>query len=38
MLIEYKNDAIVIDAGNDLGADLPGINYGIADTTLPRKH
>ncbi len=33
MLIEYKNDAIVIDAGNDLGVDLPGINYGIADTT-----
>ncbi|MBP9813436.1 ribonuclease J [Candidatus Saccharibacteria bacterium] len=33
ILIEYKNDAIVIDAGNDLGVDLPGINYGIADTT-----
>lgn len=31
ILIEYKNDAIVIDAGNDLGVDLPGINYGIAD-------
>ena len=24
---------IVIDCGNDLGVDLPGINYGIADTT-----
>jgi ribonuclease J len=33
ILIEYKNDAIVIDAGNDLGVDLPGINYAIADTT-----
>jgi ribonuclease J len=33
MVIEYKNDAIVIDCGNDLGVDLPGINYGIADST-----
>lgn len=33
ILIEYKNDALVIDAGNDLGVDLPGINYAIADTT-----
>lgn len=33
MLVEYNNDAIVIDCGNDLGVDLPGINYGIADTT-----
>ncbi len=33
ILIEYKNDAIVIDAGNDLGVDLPGINYAIADTS-----
>ena len=32
MLIEYQNDAIIIDCGNDLGVDLPGINYGIADT------
>lgn len=31
MLVEYINDAIIIDAGNDLGVDLPGINYGIAD-------
>lgn len=31
MLIEYGDDAIVIDAGSDLGVDLPGINYGIAD-------
>jgi ribonuclease J len=33
LLLEYQNDAIVIDAGNDLGVDLPGINYGIADTS-----
>jgi ribonuclease J len=33
MLVEYMNDAVVIDCGNDLGVDLPGINYGIADTT-----
>jgi len=32
MLVEYVNDAVVLDAGNDLGVDLPGINYGIADT------
>lgn len=31
ILLEYMNDAIVIDCGNDLGVDLPGINYGIAD-------
>jgi len=33
ILVEYGNDAIVMDCGNDLGVDLPGINYGIADTT-----
>ena len=33
MVVEYQNDAIVIDCGNDLGVDLPGINYGIADTS-----
>ncbi len=33
ILVEYMNDAIVLDCGNDLGVDLPGINYGIADTT-----
>ncbi|TAH34154.1 ribonuclease J [Candidatus Saccharibacteria bacterium] len=31
ILIEYVNDAVIIDCGNDLGVDLPGINYGIAD-------
>jgi len=33
ILVEYGNDAVVIDCGNDLGVDLPGINYGIADMT-----
>jgi ribonuclease J len=33
ILVEYQNDAVIMDAGNDLGVDLPGINYGIADTT-----
>jgi len=33
IILEYLNDAIVIDSGNDLGVDLPGINYGIADTS-----
>jgi ribonuclease J len=33
MVIEYMNDAVIIDCGNDLGVDLPGINYGICDTT-----
>lgn len=33
ILVEYMDDAIIMDAGNDLGVDLPGINYGIADTT-----
>jgi ribonuclease J len=32
ILVEYKNDAVVLDCGNDLSVDLPGINYGIADT------
>lgn len=33
MVVEYGKDAIIIDCGHDLGVDLPGINYGIADTT-----
>lgn len=33
IIVEYLNDAIIMDCGNDLGVDLPGINYGIADTT-----
>ncbi len=33
IVIEYQNDAIVMDCGNDLSIDLPGVNYGIADVT-----
>lgn len=33
IVVEYQNDALVIDCGNDLSVDLPGVNYGIADTT-----
>src|SRR5665213_1938585 len=33
ILVEYMQDAVILDCGNDLGVDLPGINYGIADTT-----
>lgn len=32
ILVEYMNDAVIMDCGNDLGVDLPGINYGICDT------
>ncbi|MCA9343126.1 ribonuclease J [Candidatus Saccharibacteria bacterium] len=30
-IIEYQNDAIVLDCGNNLGVDLPGINYEVID-------
>jgi ribonuclease J len=33
IVVEYMNDAVIMDCGNDLSVDLPGINYGIADTT-----
>jgi len=33
ILVEYLNDVVIMDCGNDLGVTLPGINYGIADTT-----
>lgn len=33
MVFEYQNDAIIVDCGNNLGVDLPGINYEIADPT-----
>lgn len=31
ILVEYKNDVVIMDCGSDLGVDLPGINYGISD-------
>lgn len=33
IVVEYMNDAVIMDCGVDLSVDLPGINYGIADTT-----
>ncbi len=30
-VLEWQNDAIILDCGNDLGVELPGINYTIAD-------
>ena len=33
IVLEYGNDAIVIDCGLDLAIDLPGINYAIPDTS-----
>lgn len=32
IVIEYENDAIILDCGFDLGIGLPGINYGIPVT------
>src|ERR1035438_585583 len=33
ILVEYLNDAVILDCGNELGIDLPGINYAICDTS-----
>lgn len=30
-VIEWQNDALVLDCGNHLGIDLPGINYEVCD-------
>ena len=32
-VIEYGDQAIILDCGNNLGVNLPGINYEINDTT-----
>jgi len=32
-IIEYNNEAIILDCGNSLGIDLPGVNYTINDTS-----
>lgn len=31
-IIEYGNDALVVDCGLDLSLELPGINFGVPDT------
>lgn len=33
MVIEYQNDAIIVDCGFDLSVDLPGVNFAIPATT-----
>ena len=33
IILEWKDEAIVIDCGNNLGVNLPGINYAISDIT-----
>lgn len=30
-VIEYQNEALILDCGNSLGIDLPGVNYTICD-------
>ncbi|HUB94095.1 MAG TPA: ribonuclease J [Verrucomicrobiae bacterium] len=30
-VIEWQNDALILDCGNDLSVDLPGINYTVND-------
>jgi ribonuclease J len=30
-VLEWQNDAIILDCGNDLSVDLPGINYAVND-------
>ncbi len=37
MVIEYQDDAVVIDCGNELGVNLPGVNFGINDVTYLKK-
>jgi ribonuclease J len=32
-VVEYGNDAIIVDCGIDLSIDLPGINFGIPDAS-----
>lgn len=32
-VVEWKNDAVILDCGNHLGVELPGVNYAIADPT-----
>lgn len=32
IVVEYENDAIVLDCGFDLGVNLPGVNYAIPAT------
>ena len=33
VVVEYGQEALIIDCGIELGLDLPGVNYSIPDTT-----
>ncbi len=33
IVVEYDKDALILDCGNELGMDLPGVNYAICDTS-----
>jgi ribonuclease J len=32
-VVEWQNDAVILDCGNNLDVDLPGVNYTVADPT-----
>lgn len=36
-VVEYGDDALILDCGIDLSVDLPGINFGIPDTSYLEK-
>lgn len=36
-VIEYGDQALILDCGNSLGVDLPGVNYEICDTAYLEK-
>ena len=37
IVLEYEKDALVLDCGNELGLDLPGVNYAICDVSYLDK-
>ena len=37
MILEYDQDAFILDCGLELGLDLPGVNYAICDTAYLEK-
>ena len=37
IVLEYDQDALVLDCGNELGLDLPGVNYAICDVSYLDK-
>lgn len=37
VLLEYQDEAIIIDCGFDLSVDLPGVNFGIPDISYVKS-